>query len=407
VLKDLASKGSGAVEKFMAQHELLPAVGKTAVKKIETGAQTIDTGVNKLFTGGKGTVSKAITSQYPGLSKEGIEKHFTKIEEENLIKPTKQSGSTFKDATQIYKNAKNQKIDLEKIATNNQVFNKDLVLDVKYNTLDVANTLRKDTMQKCPDMLRPALLEAEPGVQKIPINEVRTRMQSKINKIPPSKITDAERQKLLNNITQEFGDGSPSALAHPNGYSLTDLNDSTIAAAGNVKPGSWAAPLKVEDTLSNTYYKTQADTFRKLLEDTAPSGIGVKEFKKKMQERFMLADYLEKLNGKKAPTSLFQGALRTGAKVSGAALGGSTGNVFGAFGGYHAGGMAMDSFMNASNPIKSAYLKQVKVAEPEIFNAIKSYIGEQQTARLMRLQLPAPTTIFKGPTQTRTTIYPK
>ncbi len=389
-IKQLASKGARAVEKWMAEQELLGGAAKGLSEKITAGSKAIDTGAGKLFTGAKQKAGEAITTWQPGLSKDAITKRFEKIEQESLLKPTKEVSASYSKAKEKFKEAQNKGIDIGKVATDNKIYAKDLVQDGKYNTQDTVDLLRKETMSKGPDLLRPALREAQPGVKLVPIDEVRNSLISDIKSLSKSKITDNERQSLINKVMKDYGPGSAAEQAHPNGYNLEDLLDSKISSSSNVKYGTWGQALSFDDTLTNAYNKRQSSVFKKLLEKNAPKEIGVPEFNKKLQERFTLADYLEELNGKKAPQSLFQGALRTGAKVSGAALGGATGNVFGAFGGYHAGGMAMDSFMNASNPVKAAYLKEVQAIEPEIFNAIREYIGDQQVARLMRLQLPAP-----------------
>jgi hypothetical protein len=389
VLKDIASKGANAVTEFAARHEILPAAGKIAVGKLEKGAAAIDTGVDKLFTGGTGKIGSLISSQYPGLSKKNITNRFEKIEREALLKPTKEVNATYSKAKDVFKTAKNKGIDLGKVATDNKIYAKDLVQDGKFNTADAAEALRNETMNKGPDLLRPALKEAQPGVQMVPITDIRNSLISDIRSLSKSKITDIERENLIKRVMKDFGPGSAAEQAHPNGYSLEDLLDNKIAAGSNVKRGTWGQALSFDDTLTNAYNKQQSSVFKKLLEKTAPDEIGVPAFNRKLEERFTLADYLDELNTKKAPTTLFQGAMRTGAKVSGAALGGSTGNVFGAFGGYHAGGMAMDSFLNASNPVKTAYLKQVQATEPEIFNAIKEYIGEKQAEVILRGKTPS------------------
>lgn len=398
-LKDLALKGAGAVEKWAAEQELLGGIVKPLSEKIATGSKAIDTEVGKLFTGGKGKIGEAVTSQYPGLSKENIQKHYEIVDRKDLIKPTTVPGTTYREATNIYKDAKNRGVELGKVASDNKIYTTDLQVDGKWTTQDAVSALRKETMGISHDLIRPALEIAEPGVERIPLSKIKEDMIANIKNIPKTHITDAERQKLISNITNEFSPGSAADIAHPNGYSLTDLHDNKISTSNNVIYKTLAPTI--QDNLSNTYYKTQSKVFKKLLEKTAPPELKIDLLNKEFEKRFILADYLEKLNGKKVPTSLFQKAAKTGGKIAGATLGGSTGNIFGAFGGYHAGALAMDTFINASNPVKTAYLRSIEKTQPEIFQAFKDYFGENNITKLMlsgkRLQLPESKTIFVGP----------
>lgn len=393
ILKDVAGKGADAMTKFAAQHEILPAAVRPAVNKIPTAMEAVDAGVSKVLSGTKGTVGKLFRSQYPGATGSG-QRYYEKVEREALIKPTSLPNPSYKGASEVYKDANKRGIDIGKVASENKIYATDLQDEGMYSTMDAVDALRKETMQKGPDLLRPALQEAEAGVQRIPISQVRARMIEQVNKVPKANLTDAERAKLISNITSEFSDGSAADVAHPGGFSLTDLYDNKLSSGSNVIYKTLAPT--VADNLSNTYYKSQRKVFEELLEKNAPKDLDIPAFSKKLEERFMLADYLEKLHGKKAPQSLFKKALKTGAKLAGASIGGSGGNIFGAFGGYHAGGVAIDAFQNASNPIKNAYLRSIEKAEPEIFQAFKSYFGDKQVEKWMRMKLPPGSTIFAG-----------
>ena len=388
-LNDVASKGANAITEFAKNHELLGGAAKPISEKISTGMQSIDDKAGKLFTGAKEKVSSAVKSQYPDI-KTNAQKYYEKKDVEQLFSPIKDPKGIYKEARGIYDKAKTNKIDLEKTASENKIYANDLIDNGVWNTEGTEKALRQETSIEGHDLLRPALAEAEAGVRRIPISEIRDTMVQNVKKIPTSKITDAERQKLVENISKEYADDSAAALQHPDGYSLTDLHDAKLNTSGNVVYSKIIKP-NVQEKLSNTYYKQQSSVFKKLLEDTAPKEIGVDAFNKKLQDRFTLADYLASLHGKKVPRTLFQNTLKKGAQLVGGGLGGGTGNVYGMFGGYQLGGMFMDTFMNMSNPVKSAFLKSISKTQPEAFNAIREYIGDQQFNRLMknRAQLPA------------------
>ncbi len=395
-LKRVAEGGADAIVKFAAQHEILPAVGKAAVSTLEKGANAIDEGAGKLFTGAKEKLGNAIVDQYPGLSKENMQARFRRIDESNFARPTTENKAAYKKATEIFDKAKGEGTDLGKVAVDNGITHDSLIDGKTYNTIDTAENLRQDAMKTSHDLLRPALLAAEPGIQKVPIAEVRTRLLAEVDKIPKTQITDAERALMKKNIGKEYGDTSAAAKAHPDGYTLTDLHDAKIVTSGNAKykPNGTNA-----DNFAARSSKTQSDTFRTLLEEKAPAELDIKSFNKELQKKFELADYLDALHTKKVPTNLVSNAIDFAGKILGAKVGASVGGGLGGVAGYHLGGVLFDSFERLPNPLKGYYLRSIEKTQPEIFKAFQHYVGDQEAARLMRLQLPAGKTIFVGPTQ--------
>lgn len=395
-LKKVAEGGADAITKFAAQHEILPAVAKTAVKTFEKGANAVDEGVNKLFTGTGKKIGNAITKEYPGLSREAQQKRFRTIEEKDFAQAANEPIAGYKQAAKIYNNAKNEGTDLAKVAVDNGIEHNSLIEGGKYNTLDTANMLREDAMKTSHDLIRPALEAAEPGVQKISIDQVRKSLLEKIDSIPPSQITATEREVMKRNINKEYSNNSAEARAHPDGYTLTNLHDNKIAKSNN---GKYKFGVGASDTLSATQSRYESSVFKKLLEDTAPPELDIASFNKELEKKFQLADYLEALNTKKIPQNLAQRATEFLGKIGGASVGSQFGGTLGGVAGYHLGGILTDSFTRLPNPLKSYYLRSIEKTQPEIFNAFKAYLGEQETLRLMRPQLPAPKTIFQGPTQ--------
>jgi len=396
ILKDVAGKGATAITDFAARHELLGGVAKPLSEKIATGFQAVDDNAGKLFKGTGSKMKEVISSQYPGLSKENLQNRYTRIEQENFAKPTEKPDAAYRKATELYKNAKEGGTDLSKVATDSRIRHDSIIEGNKYNTTDTADSLRTDAMQTSRDLIRPALAAAEPGVQRIPISQVRETILSQIDNIPATQITDAERAMMKRRIATEYADASPAAVAHPNGFSLTDLHDNKISTSLNAK----YKPLgTIADNLKAKQNKQASDAFRKLLEDNAPAELDIKAFNKKLQEKFQLADYLEALHGKKVPMGLVSKAIDLFGKVAGASAGSSVAGGLGGVAGYHLGGVFFDAFEHLPNPLKAKYLNSIEKATPEVFQAFKDYLGKQEMERILRRKLPAPTTIFQGPTQ--------
>lgn len=377
VLKNVVSHGSQYLSDFMTHHEILGSALKPLSEKITTGAENFDTGINNLFKGGKNKVGDIITSQYPGLSKDSQSKYYEKVDRENLMRPASTPGN--KEAASIYKDAQNKGIDLGKVASDNKIYAQDLQNEGKWDTQDAVNALRKETIGDSNDLLRPALKEAEPGVKLLSIDEIKNTLKSKIQKLNTTEVSPTDKQAFLNSIDREYAQGGSEDLAHPNGYNLTDFHDNKILNSNKVTKGGYNTALNDVEKAKNIFYKNKSSVFKKLLEENAPKELDIQSFNKPLTARFQLADYLESLNGKKVPMSLFGKIAKTTGKITGAALGGTTGNILGSFGGYHAGGIAVDAFRNASNPIKAAYLKSIQKTEPEIFNAFREYVIKDQS----------------------------
>lgn len=396
ILKDVAAKGAGALQKFAADNQLLGGVAGPLSERIATGLQKVDEKAGLLFKGGGKGLRQVIASQYPGVSKESIIKHYQNVEMNNFKKPTEVPAASYRKATEIFKNAKDQGTDLSQVALNNGIRHDSIVDGGKYSTIDVADQIRSDAMKTSHDLIRPALEAAEPGVQRVPIADIRNAMIAKIDSIPPTQLTDAERALMKERIAKQYADDSAAAKAHPEGYSLTDLHDNSIAANlnGKYRPNGTAA-----DNFRANQSRQEGAVFRDILGKTAPEDIQIDAFKKELQKQFQLADYLEALNGKKVPQGIVAKAIDLFGKVTGASVGARIGGGLGGVAGYHFGGVLFDAFEHLPNPVKAKYLNMVAKEAPEVFKAFQEYLGKAETERLMRKALPAPTTIFKGPTQ--------
>lgn len=388
-LQDVAAKGTTAIENFMAHHEVLPGGLKEQVAKIPEAAQSFDAGVGKIFKGGKSTVANAVQSQYPGLTKDNITNHYEKIEVDRLMQPIKESGATFKNATEVATDATRRGVDLRKLAADNKIYASDHVVDGKFATQDTVNALRDETMSGGKEILRPALAAADPSVPAVPLNEVRDLMLAKLSKIPDAKLSPEQKLKFARNIAKEYGPGSVTAASHPNGYNLTNLYDSKLQTSSGLYKGPKSGGMQtISDTLTAQQKQLESQVFGDLLKKNAPKELGLDQYFKAQEGRFMLADYLESLNTKKAPQSLFQRAIKKTSQLAGATTGANIGGPFGMFSGYQFGGIMADTFSSASNPVKIAFLKSIGKSEPEIYAIMKQFTSDANIAKGMRQALP-------------------
>ncbi len=392
ILQDVASKGAGAVTNFMAQHELLGGVAKPLSEKITAGAESFDKGVGKLFTGTGNAVKGAVQSQYPGATSENVAKHYQNIEVNRLMEPTKTPGAAFRNASEVAKDAERRGIDLKKLAADNKIYTSDLIAEGKFSTADTANALRDEAMSGGKDILRPALAAADPGVQKIPLSDVRNEIMSRLNKVPDAKLSPQQKLKFAKNIAAEYGDGSITAAAHPDGYSLTNLYDSKLQTSSNLYKGPKNGGVQtISDNLTSQQKQIESQVFGDLLKKNAPKELNIDAYMKAQEGRFILADYLQSLDTKKAPQTLFQRGVKRAAQLGGATTGASVAGPFGMFSGYQFGGIVADTFANASNPVKVAFLKSIGKTEPEIYSIMKEFTSDANIAKELRKTLPAGT----------------
>lgn len=386
-INDLASKGAGAVEKFMAEHEL-PIVGgvsKPLSEAIVTGANKLEAGTDKLFTGAAKKTGQVIQSQYPGASTEGLEKRFVKSEQDMFLSPIKSTDKAYAIPNEIYKDAKARGINLEDEIVKNKIFSKDMTAEGKYHSGSV-DAIRQDAINTSKGNMRPALEQAEGSTRRIPVPEVKQRMLSEVDRMPDTEFTAGRtRADVKADIENLYGDGSAEYVAKPDGYSLTNLHDSKIANDAEVR---YSKAGEISEMRKAKMAKLQADTFRKLLEETAPKELNVKAFNKEVAGKFALANYLEAMNGKNVPVTWLKHGIRAGARVGGFIAGSTMGGGYlSGLGLSHLSSEAVKMFENASSPIKVKILKDMKISEPKVFQDFKKYIIESKNAKESRLLL--------------------
>jgi len=385
----VANKGTTAIQKFAAEHQLLSGAVAPLSEKIATKAQAFDTGVNTLATKAGTGAKKLFQSQYPGTTEKAIQKHFEDIEVGRLMEPATVSGKTYNKSADVLKNAQKQGVDIVKTLKQNKVYADEHIVDGKFNTQDVADALADEAKGGGAEFLRPALAEAEQGVQRAPISEVRNRILTKISKIPNTQLSPTQKLDFAKRVAKEYADDSVTAAMYKDGYSLTNLYDSKLQTSSSLyKEPKMGGVQSISDSLMGKQKKIESDVFGDILKETAPKELGLDAYFKAQQAKFITANYLRTLDGNKAPQTLFQRGVRRASQLAGATTGASVAGPFGMFSGYQFGGIAADTFANMSNPVKLAYLRSIGKTQPEIYIIMKEYVGAKQTERLLRNALP-------------------
>lgn len=382
VLKDVAQGGTKSIQNFMKENQLLGGTFAPASEKIAGGFQkvddAIDSGASKLFGGAKDVVKE----QYPGLD---LKKHYTEVNERDVLRPTTVNDPKYGKATQVYNDAKTRGIDLEKEATRLGIQHDKYAEGGKYNTRDIVDSIREGNYAQGEKIVRPVIKAAEYGVPKVPISSIRSAMLKKIDDIPSSVANSTEKQAWKNKIIKEYGDNSAEALAHPNGYSLTDLYDGRIVYQKN---GKYKLGNNASDASNAELSREQARVYAQIFDDIVPEETGLKEFRKELEKNFMLADYLDVLHGKAVPDGITKKAVRLFGRTSAAILGGKIGGFPGAIIGSNIGDAFFHSFAVMPSPIKGAILSSLKAQKSPAYAALESYLGKKEVEKLLLLGLP-------------------
>jgi hypothetical protein len=381
ILKSTIAKGTDAVAQFASEHNL---PFKAAVDKVTAPViDTVSNAADKVAQGVQ-TAKKAVAGQFPGLNPT---QHYLDVNARDLELPTKTPGASYNKATAIFNDAKNRGIDLAQTANERGIAHHDISSEGKYDTKDTADALRQANFDVGKQTLRPALKAIEPGVQNVPISQVRGALLKNVHDTPASQLDDDAKAALVRKINTKYSEGSAADTAHPNGYSLTDLHDSRIEAGlrGKFKPGVTTTPT------SANLARSEGRVFKNLFDRNVPADSGLDAVRKESEKNFMLADYLDALHGKNIPEGVTKKAVRIFGRGIGGAIGSKVGGFPGFLVGSRGGDMLFSSFETLPNPIKSAVLTKAfeNRSTSPVFDSLNKYLGEKETARLLQKALPA------------------
>jgi hypothetical protein len=395
IIKDVAAQGAGALEKFMAAHELLPAVAKKPIAAFERGMQATDAAINQGVSAVSRGTKTVLKDQFPQLDPT---EHFKNVNKNDLLKPTTINKPAYSAATDIYKEAQRRGIDIGEHANELGIAHHELADGRAYNTEDTAKLLNTENITKTKEVIRPALKVLDHEVPWVPVSEVRANVIAKIRAMSPSTISDSERTALINRAMRVYSDTSAAAKAHPHGYNLTDMFDSRIEAGtrGKYRYGVTPGP----DVTSAKFARAEESTFRDLFDSKVPKNSGLTEVRKEFEKNKLLADYLEALHNKRVPQSVVGRAVELFGRGVGGAVGGNVGGFSGFLVGSRLGDMMFKNFELLDNPIKANILRTAfkNRMESPVYNMLRKKIGDVEAERLMRLRLPAPgQTSYKEP----------
>lgn len=389
---DKVSSKAVKISDYMDKTQL-PGVGKYSKplsESITKGAETFDTGVNKAFKKGGDAISSAVRSQYPNASK-SAQDYYSGLETGRFMEPATAPGATYSKAAETAKDAKRRGIDIEKVLKDNKIYAGEHVDDLgHFSTNDIADNLIDDTKNGSAEILRPALRKAEGESQRVSIEELRNTMLKNIADAPSSVLSPQQKIEYAQKVALEYGDDSITARAYKHGYTLEDLYNSKLQTTSNIyKTSNKGGISSISDSKEAERKLFESKVFDKFLRERAPKDLGLDDYFKANEARFVTANYLRTLDNKKAPQTLFHRVVKKAGQLAGATTGANVAGPFGMFSGYQFGGIAADTFSSMKNPVKIAYLESIGKTEPEIYQIMRNFVSDREARALTRTLLPA------------------
>lgn len=331
------------------------------------------------------------TSKIPGMNKVNpvLEQHYVQKNISEWKEPVTINKPGYSEAKKIYENAKSKGSNIPETLTKNKIEVSSNVENGNYSTSDVVNKIYDDVGKLSKEVLRPSLEAADQFTPRTPLEEIiRTAKKN----IMSGSETPGNKTTLIKNLETEL---ESLQSQYPEGLNLTEKLDNKILYDKNSRYNTFGDIATSNMAKLN---KAIADSLRTHLEDAAPPGLPVHEFHAEQTKQYQAADYLESLNGKKVPQTKLQYVAKTAAKVAGAGAGhGLGGGILGSVGGYHIGGMLESFIENLPNPIKTQFLNNLKVSNPEAFRAVQQFLHENLKAQINTKALPPPSQMQAGP----------
>ena len=297
-------------------------------------------------------------------------------------KPTEGSTPAFNNARDVL--AKDQSIPQflaeQKANPNAHINSQD-----RFETADTAQALRDTAGKMSNETLRPSLQAADYSTPKAKVSDIINQAVENANS--DKSLTPGERATVVKNINKE---GAALSKENPDGISLTNGHDSKITYAG--KAGY--SPIKsAADNATATANRHIASALQKDVEDRAPESVPVKDFNAYLSKYYKSADYLDALDGKKAPISWGKQLARAGGKLAGLAVGSHIGGggILADVVGYRIGGVLEHAVEHMTSPARAHFLRNLEITNPKAFTQVQDYLTRMNTGKTGMLALPPAT----------------
>ena len=244
------------------------------------------------------------------------------------------------------------------------------VEDGKYTTADTAESLRATADKISQDTVRPALAKADATDPTLtPASDITDAAQMQAQSLPG--VTAGDQVKIQANIASEI---DALKAKYPDGMTRVQMHDEKINYSKNSGYNQFKSNADTNAALSN---KAISLTLKDAVESSMPKDAPIQETNAHLAKLYSAADYLESLDGKKAPVSAVQNVTRFGLKFGGAALAahfGPLGDLVSPFAGYQIGKAVDGVLENLSNSGRAEFMKNMAQTNPEAVTKLQQYI---------------------------------
>lgn len=271
------------------------------------------------------------------------------------------------------------------------------IVEGKYDTEATAQNLRDTAGQLSKDGLRPSLEIADASTPKTAVSEIQAPSVSNVNN--EFAVTPDDSEAIQSKITSKI---DALGRKYPDGMSLTNMHDEKINFSKNGGFSPVGDPSVTNNAIAN---RAISSSLEDMVEAKAPPELPVGDFNGELSKFYKAADYLDELQGKKAPVSTATKVVRYISKIAGAKIAGLTGggDIVSELVGYKIGG-ALERFAeNLTNPMRDSFLRNLQKTNPEAFTKVSDFLVNEEVSRANRLALPSgtengiPKVIIVGP----------
>ncbi len=248
----------------------------------------------------------------------------------------------------------------------------------KFATREAADKIALQDTQPFEEVLQSSLKEAD--MANIPIAVADPEKIALQNVANDTSLTVGQKQSLIQKVKDEF---SLLSNEHPEGISRVDSNVEKRKYWQNTK-------FDRSNALERDFYYQMGKAFKQSIEKNTPD-VNVQGLNSYLGDLYESSKFLLSLDGKVPKISVAQKIQRgitkavttfVGAKLGGGLPGGAAG--------YVVGNSISHALESMSNPLKTYFLSRLRVENPAAYEQAVRYLGEQESARLTRLHLPAP-----------------
>lgn len=267
-------------------------------------------------------------------------------------------------------------------------------------TADKAAEFRAQGGKASREWLNPLLEQVQQGTPRIKIGDIQKRAVSLAKEAQGR--TPEQKATLIRNINSAFSDSSEGSLLDKYGsdISLRDMNNEKSSYWANTKFNGTAGEV---DELSKQANFVKGEALKQLIEEKVEQATGgaidVKSINEATQRYYEAADFLDAVGAKPIKLSRVRQAVSQAVRVAGGTAGFKIGGIFGGAGGYFGASALGRTIAELPLPSRTIVLRNLKASNIEAYQTVQKYLGEEATARATRMGLPAPKTIYAGPTQ--------